>query len=376
MGLYAGIIVEPDDPDYWPPVDRQLAITLDDILIEDGQIAPFESSGPTFTAMGRFGNVMLTNGETDYRTEAKVGEVVRLHVVDTANTRIFNFAVNGARMKLVGGDSGRVEREEFIDEVLLSPSERVIVDVLFDQPGEVVLENRTPDRTYELGHITVEGEAAGEAAAAFDELRVDPELSAERERVQVDIDREADKTLAFVSEMPILYGSETADASQYVCPMHPEVTASEQAACPKCGMKLVPAPESETTYACPMHPEVIDAEQSSCPKCGMKLIPADQVPGAGESGQHHGQEPRARHDHADGLEWEDLMPEINRQTNTTQHDLAAGRQGDRGRECRHHLGLPRWRSGQDPPGQRDGPRTPDAPPVPHSRRGTLLGPES
>ena len=190
MGLYAGIIVEPDDPDYWPPVDRQLAITLDDILIEDGQIAPFESSGPTFTAMGRFGNVMLTNGETDYRTEAKVGEVVRLHVVDTANTRIFNFAVNGARMKLVGGDSGRVEREEFIDEVLLSPSERVIVDVFFDQPGEVVLENRTPDRTYELGHITVEGEAAGEAAAAFDELRVDPELSAERERVQVDIDRE------------------------------------------------------------------------------------------------------------------------------------------------------------------------------------------
>ena len=182
MGLYAGIIVEPDDPDYWPPVDRQLAITLDDILIEDGKIAPFERSGPTFTAMGRFGNVMLTNGETEYRAEAKVGEVVRLHVVDTANTRIFSFAVSGARMKLVGGDSGRVEREEFIDEVLLSPSERVIVDVLFDQPGEVVLENRTPDHTYELGHITVEGEAAGEAAAAFDELRVDPELSAERER--------------------------------------------------------------------------------------------------------------------------------------------------------------------------------------------------
>ena len=71
MGLYAGIIVEPADPDYWPPVDRQLAITLDDILIEDGQIAPFDRSGPTFTAMGRFGNVMLINGETDYRAEAQ-----------------------------------------------------------------------------------------------------------------------------------------------------------------------------------------------------------------------------------------------------------------------------------------------------------------
>ena len=208
MGLYAGIIVEPEDPDYWPPVDRQLAITLDDILIEDGQIAPFDRSGPTFTAMGRFGNVMLTNGETDYRAEAKVGEVVRLHLVDTANTRIFNFGISGARMKLVGGDSGRVEREEFIDEVLLSPSERAIVDVLFDQPGEVILENRTPDHTYELGRITVSGEAAGEAAAAFDELRVDPELSAERERIQADLEREPDKTLAFVSQMPILYGGE------------------------------------------------------------------------------------------------------------------------------------------------------------------------
>ena len=310
MGLYAGILVEPEDPSYWPPADRQLTITLDDILIEDGQIASFERSGPTFTAMGRFGNVMLTNGETDYRAKAKVGEVVRLHLVDTANTRIFNFGISGARMKLVGGDSGRVEREEFVDEILLSPSERAIVDVLFQEPGEVTLENRTPDHTYELGRITVSGEAAGEAAAAFNELRVDPELSAERERIDADMEREPDKTLAFVSQMPILYGGEAEDASSYACPMHPEVTASEPAACPKCGMKLVPtADPPPTSYACPMHPEVTDSEASSCPKCGMKLIAADKVPGAG-SGEHS-------HDHADGLEWEDLMPEINRQTNTS-----------------------------------------------------------
>jgi FtsP/CotA-like multicopper oxidase with cupredoxin domain len=286
MGLYAGIIVEPEDPNYWPPVDRQLAITLDDILIEDGQIAPFDRSGPTFTAMGRFGNVMLTNGETAYRAEARVGEVVRLHLVDTANTRIFNFGISGARMKRVGGDSGRFEREEFVDEILLSPSERAIVDVLFDRPGEVVLENRTPEHTYELGRITVDGEAASEAAAAFSELRVDPELTAERKRIQADVDREPDKTLAFVSQMPILYGGEAEEASAYVCPMHPEVTASEPA---------------------------------TCPKCGMKLVPADKVPGAGEGEDEHGEHEGGEHahDHADGLEWEDLMPEINRQTNTS-----------------------------------------------------------
>ena len=161
MGLYAGIIVEPTDPDYWPPVDRQLAITLDDVLIEDGQMAPFHRSGPTFTAMGRFGNVMLINGQTEYRAEAAGGEVVRLHLVNTANTRIFNFALSGARMKLVGGDSGRVEREEFIDDILLSPSERAIVDVLFDQPGEVHLQNRTPGHTYDLGSLHGGGGGGG-----------------------------------------------------------------------------------------------------------------------------------------------------------------------------------------------------------------------
>jgi FtsP/CotA-like multicopper oxidase with cupredoxin domain len=327
MGLYAGIIVEPEDPDYWPPVDRQLAIALDDILIEDGQIAPFDRSGPTFTAMGRFGNVMLTNGETDYRADAKLGEVIRLHLVDTANTRIFNFGISGARMKLVGGDSGRVEREEFVDEILLSPSERAIVDVLFDQRGEVTLENRTPDHTYELGRITVSGEAAGEAAADFNELRVDPGLSAERERIHADMEREPDKTLAFISQMPILYGGEAEEASSYVCPMHPEVTDTEPSSCPKCGMKLVPGQSAPTSYVCPMHPELTDSEESSCPKCGMKLVPADKVPGAGEGerehrdhGEHeaheHGGHEHAQ-DHADGLEWEDLMPEINRQTNTS-----------------------------------------------------------
>ncbi len=310
MGLYGGIIVEPANADYFPPVDRQLTITLDDVLIEDGRMAPFERSGPTFTAMGRFGNVMLINGETDYRVDAKVGEVVRLHLVNTANTRIFNFGLTGARMKLVGGDSGRVEREEFIDQVLLSPSERAIVDVLFDQPGEVRLENRTPDHAYDLGHFTVSGEATSQAAAIFNELRVDPELSAERERVQGDLERKPDKTLAFVSQMPILYGGEAEQASSYVCPMHPDVTDTEASSCPKCGMKLVPDRSAPTSYACPMHPEVTASEPATCPKCGMKLVPAENVAESAE-GDHEA------HDHADGLEWEDLMPEINRQTNTS-----------------------------------------------------------
>jgi FtsP/CotA-like multicopper oxidase with cupredoxin domain len=98
MGLYGTIIVEPSDPSYWAPVDRQLTLTLDDLLIEDGRIAPFSKSVTNFAAMGRFGNVMLINGETRFSGKAAVGEVVRLYLVNTANTRIFNFALRGARM--------------------------------------------------------------------------------------------------------------------------------------------------------------------------------------------------------------------------------------------------------------------------------------
>jgi FtsP/CotA-like multicopper oxidase with cupredoxin domain len=53
MGLYGTIVVEPADPSYWPPADRQVTITLDDLLVEDGRIAAFRTSGPTHTAMGR-----------------------------------------------------------------------------------------------------------------------------------------------------------------------------------------------------------------------------------------------------------------------------------------------------------------------------------
>jgi FtsP/CotA-like multicopper oxidase with cupredoxin domain len=317
MGLYGTIVVEPADASFWPPADRFVTLTLDDLLVEDGHVAPFRRSGATYTAMGRFGNVMLTNGEPSFSGAAAVGEVVRLYLVNTANTRIFNVAVRGARMKLVGGDSGRYERETFVDEVMLAPSERAVVDVLFETAGDVRLEHRTPDRVYDLGGFAVAGASAGDAAASYETLRVDPELSAEHQALRRDVEREPDKVLAFFSRMPLLYGDPDTTASLYACPMHPEVTNSEPATCPKCGMKLVPveAP-APTSYVCPMHPEVTASEPATCPKCGMKLVPADAPAeasaeshdGAGHGAHDHG------HDHGDGLEWEDLMPEINRAT--------------------------------------------------------------
>ena len=330
LGLYGNILVVPTEPGYWPPVDRELVLTVDDLLLEGDRIAPFSPTETSYAAMGRFGNVFLTSGDPDLRLEARAGEVVRLWLTNTANTRVFSVALPGARMKLVGGDGGRVEHEQLVDGVVLAPSERAVVDVLAERPGELHLEHHTPDRTYRLATVAVAGDRAGSSPAhGFEVLRTAPELAAERQGLDPWLAAPPDKVLALVAQMDDPAAMpEAAGPVTYACPMHPEVTSTEPGRCPKCGMKLLAtqAPATPTTYACPMHPEVTSDQPGRCPKCGMKLLVATRDPATMEAhgghaadhdhgeGEHHG------HGAAGGIEWEDDMVEVNRLTTTaTMH---------------------------------------------------------
>jgi FtsP/CotA-like multicopper oxidase with cupredoxin domain len=287
MGLYGNVLVEPADSDYWPPVHRELLLTLDDILLEEGKVVPFSRVETSYAAMGRFGDVLLVAGETDLSFAAKLGEVVRFYLTNTANTRVFRVGLPGARMKLVGGDSGRVEHEQFIEDVVLAPSERAIVDVRFDKAGDLRLEHHTPGRVYPLASVQVGEERVEQALdEPFEALRTNADMTAERERIAPYLEAEPDKSLSFLAEMDM----------------------------------QAPPGEGPAAYACPMHPEVTSDEPGHCPECGMKLLPAQIVAEAGgetgvEGHDHHGHGGDAQDDStANGIEWEDDMVAVNRMT--------------------------------------------------------------
>jgi len=243
LGLYGNFLVEPDDPGYWNQVNREEMIMLDDILIENGVIARFDPEIADHTLMGRFGNVMLVNGETNYRIDAKRGDAVRFYFTNAANTRTFNVviasdpAIAGARgnlagiasppeadrndgmmkMKLVGGDNGKYEREAFVENVILGPSERAIVEVLFDTPGTYRLAHRTPENSYPLAAIAVSPERASPSyAPAYTETRAHQEVTASINALQGYFDTPADKSLRMAIVMKSPKGTMNSGGGQHM----------------------------------------------------------------------------------------------------------------------------------------------------------------
>ena len=199
-------------------------------------------------------------------------------------------------MKLVGGDSGRYEHEELVDDVILAPSERAVVDVRFDAAGEVALEHRTPERTYPLaadqpsrdepasrrsrdGSTTLRDERRDGGRARSGSLRTSR--------------REPDKTLAFVAEMDM--GDAGGAAGRLRLPDAPGGRQRlEPGKLPEVRHEAArPTGGRADAYTCPMHPEVVGDEPGQCPKCGMKLVPAQLVAQAG-GGHEHEHDARAR----------------------------------------------------------------------------------
>lgn len=205
LGLYGNYLVVATDEKYWNEVNREIPLILDDILIENRKINLSKKEADR-TLMGRYGNVMLVNGETDYKLTATQGEVIRFYLTNAANVRPFNFSIKGAQLKLVGGDAGATEREGWKDSVILGPSERVVVEVLFAKEGTYALEHKTPDKTYELGAVNVtDGAISPYYGDIFSTLRTNDVAKASidpyREYLSKPVDKEINLTIDMMGGM-------------------------------------------------------------------------------------------------------------------------------------------------------------------------------
>src|SRR5688500_1072058 len=78
LGLYGNIVVEPASADAPNTVNAELALMLDDMLLtDDGARMPHGREAATHALMGRFGDVLLINGDSTWETTVSHGAIVR-----------------------------------------------------------------------------------------------------------------------------------------------------------------------------------------------------------------------------------------------------------------------------------------------------------
>jgi FtsP/CotA-like multicopper oxidase with cupredoxin domain len=195
LGLYGAFVVIPTGSSYFPPVNSEHVIFLSDLLIANGSIA-INPNGKDLSLMGHYGNVFLVNGQENYNLSAMTGEVMQLDMINAANARPYNFAIAGAKLKLVGSDNGAYEKATWQDSVMIGPSERAIVDVMFTKAGTYQIQNKTPNQIKTLGTITVSSDVADPSyATQFNSLQGNKAVETSIDPFRSYFDKAPDKKL-------------------------------------------------------------------------------------------------------------------------------------------------------------------------------------
>lgn len=202
LGAYGNFLVTSTDPNYFSPVNQEVPLVVSDILLDADGLPQFNLSKTDHVLMGRYGNVLLANGSPSYSMTANNGDVVRYYFTNAANARPFRIAIPNAQMKLVGGDNGKYERETFVDNVVIGPSERAIVDVYFPKSENYEIQNATPLGTTKIGIVTVSDTASSASSvSAFKTLRTNQGVIKDIDTYRASFDKAPDKKITLSVDM-------------------------------------------------------------------------------------------------------------------------------------------------------------------------------
>ena len=142
-GLYGAIVVRGDEE---PIVDAESVVMLDDLLLDDsGALAPFGSQLEVHG--GREGDVQLVNGTLTPNITVRPGERQRWRIVNAGSARIYQLAMHGRAMTVIGSDGGLWEAPETVTSLIVAPGDRF--DVLVEMDTEM---DELVAQVYARGH--------------------------------------------------------------------------------------------------------------------------------------------------------------------------------------------------------------------------------
>jgi len=161
MGLYGNIYVDPSAPSAAPAPKRSEFLILSDLLVDGDSMVSYGKTSPNFALMGRFGNVLLVNGEPRWHLDVASGEVVRLFLTNVASARTFNVSFGNAPIKLIASDLSPFVRETMVPSIVIAPGERYVVDVSFGEPGRVAMVNQVQSIDHFFGMFSADVDTMG-----------------------------------------------------------------------------------------------------------------------------------------------------------------------------------------------------------------------
>ncbi|SNS16186.1 multicopper oxidase family protein [Tropicimonas sediminicola] len=176
-GLQGALIVEETEA---PDIDREEVFVLDDFRLdpETGQIAGFGNMHD-FSHGGRIGNIAVTNGIFNKTLGARHNERLRLRLINSANARIFELALQGLEGWIVALDGMPLEAPQPIGEsFLLAPAQRadLIVDVTAEDGAEAHLLRLEGGEGFSHVLFEVRGSASASRRAAPAALPPNPDM--------------------------------------------------------------------------------------------------------------------------------------------------------------------------------------------------------
>ena len=157
-GLYGPLIVDGDADG----VAQDLTLIVDDWrLAPDGAIdAASFGSMMDWSHAGRLGNWVTVNSRDNPRFDLTTGVAARLRLINAANARIFNLAIDGLETQLAGLDGQVFDRPVALDAPLvLAPAQRADVIVTPEAAGTHALVATDRGEEVALAQFQVSGPA-------------------------------------------------------------------------------------------------------------------------------------------------------------------------------------------------------------------------